>query len=117
MKAPTADHTGGLRVGVGLFGLVLLIVGLWLRRKTAARLHPATTFLEQVEGRLKLAGVAQVDELPIEELSASMTRAAHPLAPAVARATRRYLEARLQGVALDVGEQATLLAALQSPPR
>ncbi|MBL8935581.1 MAG: DUF3488 domain-containing protein, partial [Archangium sp.] len=67
VKAPTADRTGGLRVGVGLFGLALLIVGLWLRRKTAARLHPATTVLEQVEGRLKLAGVAQVDELPIEE--------------------------------------------------
>lgn len=114
---PTADRPQGLRVGVGLLGLALLVLGLWLRRQTAPRAHPATSFLEQIEARLKLAGVAQVDELPIEELSASMTRAAHPLAPAVARAARRYLEARFQGAVLDVGEQATLLAALQSPPR
>lgn len=116
-KEPVADRAEGLRVGVGLFGLALLVMGLWLRRQSAVRAHPATTFLKQIEGRLKLAGVAQVDELPIEELSASMSRDAHPLAPALARATRRYLEARFQGAPLDVGEQATLLAALQSPPR
>ena len=116
-KPQATNHSSGFRLGAAALGVVLVGLGLWLRRRTATRAHPATTFLREIEHRLKGAGITRVDEVPIEELSASMTREAHPLAPALARATRRYLEARFQGAPLDVGEQATLLAALQSAPR
>ena len=116
-RAPPADRTDQIRVVVGSLGVALLVLALWLRRRGVIGVHPATTFLREIETRLKGAGVAQVDELPIEELAASLTRQAHPLAPALAQATRRYLEARFSGAKLDVGEQATLLSALQSPPR
>jgi hypothetical protein len=93
-------------------GALLLVAGLWLGRRRRTRTHPATTFLARLEAALTRAGIVEASALPIEELSQLLVVQRHPLAPAVERACRRYLEARFGGSTLEVAEQERLLAAL-----
>jgi protein-glutamine gamma-glutamyltransferase len=121
VTAPTPE-TGAwsplnTRVPFGAVALVCVGVGLLvflLQRGRRRAPHPASSFLEELEGRLKARGVTAVTTVPLEELSASLLREGHPLAPAVARATRRYLEARFTNRPLDVRERRALLAPLET---
>ncbi|MBE2247970.1 MAG: DUF3488 domain-containing protein [Myxococcus sp.] len=95
-----------------LGGLLLLLA---LRRARRPSPHPASAFLDQLEARLKARGVGP--PAPLEELSARLTREGHPLAPALARACRRYLEARFGQRPLDAAERAALLAPFETSNR
>ena len=98
-----------LLIGVAATMAVALAVRLLRRRQHE---HPATSFLDRLEARLARASVAQSPTEPIEELSLRLTAEKHPLAPAVARASRRYLEARFGGRALSKADESALLEAI-----
>jgi hypothetical protein len=66
-----------------------------------------------VERQLAVAGVRPADGETLEDMSARLTREAHPLAPAVSPLTRRYLEARFGQRPLQSGESARLLQELK----
>ncbi|MBK7863261.1 MAG: DUF3488 domain-containing protein [Archangiaceae bacterium] len=74
--------------------------------------HAATGFLEQIEARLDRAGIARLPGEPLEELTARLSQIAHPIAPALSRATRAYLLARFGNQSLPATERAALLQAL-----
>lgn len=99
---------------LGLLVLVLIVVAVrrWGRGR---RGHVATGLLKAIENRLQARGIDPTTE-PIEELSARLTSTRHPLAPALAQVTRRYLEARFGQRALEAGEARELLAQLESAP-
>ncbi|MDP3232631.1 MAG: DUF3488 and transglutaminase-like domain-containing protein [Myxococcales bacterium] len=118
-SAPEAEASSPLGTRVPLGPAVLVLVGAGLLVLAVQRLrrrapHPASSFLEELEARLKARGVTDVATVPLEELSASLARSGHPLSPAVARATRRYLEARFTNRPLEARERRALLAALET---
>jgi hypothetical protein len=98
--------------------LIAAIVTFFLVRRLArggpARRHPAASFRDQLEHRLRAAQVAVTPGEPLEELSRRLERQHHPLAPSVKAATRRYLEARFGSKPLGKQERRALLDAL--PP-
>lgn len=121
VATPTPDSGASsplsTRVPVSTVALVVaavVLVGFLLQRLRRRAPHPASSFLEDLEARLKARGVTAVATMPLEELSASLVREGHPLAPAVARATRRYLEARFTNSSLDARERRALLAPLET---
>ncbi len=77
--------------------------------------HPAASFRDQLELRLARAHIARQAGEGLEELTARLVEARHPLAGPVAAAVRRYVEARFGGRPLPREERARLLSAL-SPP-
>jgi transglutaminase-like putative cysteine protease len=83
------------------------------RRKPRARALEATRFVDAVERQLATVGVRPRDGETLEDVSARLTREAHPLAPTVSPLTRRYLEARFGQRALQPGESAELLKGLK----
>jgi hypothetical protein len=84
-------------------------------RRARRKRHPATGFLEQIEGRLSAAKIAQLPGESIEELVARLGDASHPIAPAVALATRAYLDARFGGVTVEPERRRALLEAIRGP--
>ncbi|MBL8952716.1 MAG: DUF3488 domain-containing protein [Myxococcaceae bacterium] len=99
--------------------VVVYVVVQRLGRKRRAgdyRRNKASGFLDQIEARLSRAGIVRLPGEAIEELTLRLTDGAHPMAPALAKATRAYLGARFGGASLSADEQARLLAAL-TPPR
>jgi hypothetical protein len=96
------------------------VLGLWLLVRRGGRgkkpVHPAATFLAAVEAKLQVAQITKADTETLEELSLRLSSTAHPLAPALQKATRRYLEARFGERPLSREEQAALLGALARPP-
>ena len=99
---------------VALPAVAIVLAVVLVRRARRPTPHAASNFLEELEKRLKDRGVSAVTTMPIEELSASLTREGHPLGPAVSRACRRYLEARFTNRPLDAGERSALLAPLET---
>ncbi len=92
------------------------VYGTWRylsRRKSRAPALEATRFVDAVERQLAAAGVRPGDGETLEDVSARLTREAHPLAPAVSPLTRRYLEARFGQRPLRPGESARLLKELK----
>jgi len=83
------------------------------RRKPRSPVLAATRFVDAVERQLATAGVRAGDGETLEDVSARLTREAHPLAPAVSPLTRRYLEARFGQRPLESGERARMLADLR----
>ncbi|QRN93264.1 DUF3488 domain-containing protein [Archangium violaceum] len=83
------------------------------RRKPRTRALEATRFVDAVERQLATVGVRAGDGETLEDVSARLTREAHPLAPTVSPLTRRYLEARFGQRALEPGESAQLLKGLK----
>lgn len=83
------------------------------RRKARAPVLEATRFVDSVERQLAAAGVRARDGETLEDVSARLTREAHPLALAVSPLTRRYLEARFGQRPLQPGEPARLLKELK----
>lgn len=82
------------------------------RLEPRARTQEATRFVDAVERRLATVGLRPRDGETLEDVSARLTREAHPLAPAVSPLTRRYLEARFGQRPLESGESARLLKQL-----
>lgn len=102
-----------------LLGLALLVPAALLLRALLTRRpsrHAATSFLERLERRLARVGVGRQALESVEELSRRLSAERHELAPAVARATRRYLEARFGGRGLSRAEEAALLAGIAAGP-
>lgn len=108
----TRGRASALVAALGLLALLVLV-----RRSLRARPHPASSFLDELEARLRSAGVADASRTPIEELSKRLSEGGHPLGPAVTRACRRYLEARFGGAPLEPGERRALLEALETTNR
>ncbi|MCP3167258.1 transglutaminase TgpA family protein [Myxococcus qinghaiensis] len=77
------------------------------------RPHEATRFVDLVEAVLLPARLFRAEGETLEDLDARLAREGHPLAPALAPATRRYLEARFGGRPLRQGEAEQLIRALQ----
>ncbi|MFY0567977.1 transglutaminase TgpA family protein [Archangium lansingense] len=83
------------------------------KRKPRSPVLEATRFVDAVERQLATVGVRASDGETLEDVSARLTREAHPLAPAVSPLTRRYLEARFGQRPLQPGESARLLKELK----
>jgi len=77
------------------------------------RRHAASGFLDQIEARLHKAGIAKLPGEAIEELTQRLAEGAHPIAPALSKATRAYLSARFGGAKLSASDRDQLLAALR----
>jgi protein-glutamine gamma-glutamyltransferase len=103
-------------IALTVAGIALASWLFFLRARRRSR-HPAASFLTEIEVRLKARGISAVSTLPLEELSADLVHKQHPLAPAVARACRRYLDARFTNSPLDPHERRALLAALETSNR
>jgi transglutaminase-like putative cysteine protease len=71
--------------------------------------HPAAGFLARLERRLDDVGIRRDAQEDVEALARRLTSEGHPLATAVSKATRRYLEARFGGRPLGRGEEQRLL--------
>ncbi len=108
---PWRDYA--LAAGVGLVAFVVVRRAL---RPRARPPHPAASFREALEQRMARAGLARLDGESLEEASQRLRRARHPLAPALERAVRRYLEARFGERPLNRDERQALLAPLLPPP-
>lgn len=96
-------------------GSGLLVYALWRfgqKRATRGTPHPAAHLHDALERVLVDAGLTRRGEEPLESLAARLRKTAHPLSPAVDRATRRYLEARFGGRSLEEGEAAHLTRSL-----
>ena len=78
--------------------------------------YPVASFLEQIEARLRRAGVVQQQDEPLEELTRRLASSTHRLAPAVHAATAAYLAARFGGRPLSSEQRQRLLSALTLPP-
>ncbi|WP_199242770.1 DUF3488 and transglutaminase-like domain-containing protein [Vitiosangium sp. GDMCC 1.1324] len=83
------------------------------RRKPRTRAQEATRFVDAVERQLAVVGLRPRDGETLEDVSARLTREAHPLAPTVSPLTRRYLEARFGQRPLEPGEAARMLKDLK----
>ncbi|MBM7117130.1 transglutaminase TgpA family protein [Archangium primigenium] len=96
-------------VGLALYGLVRVLS----RRRARPTRQEATRFVDAVERLLARAGLPPREGETLEDVSARLSREAHPLAPLLATLTRRYLEARFGQRPLASGESARLLAELK----
>jgi transglutaminase-like putative cysteine protease len=94
--------------------VVYVLVQRLARRLGRRRPHPASGFLDQIEVRLSSAHIAQLPGESIEELAARLSEAVHPIAPAVASATRAYLDARFGGLRIDPARRKALLEAIRA---
>ncbi|WP_426751837.1 transglutaminase TgpA family protein [Myxococcus sp. Y35] len=74
----------------------------------------ATRFADAVEALLASARVTRAEGETLEDLDARLAREGHPLTPALAPLTRRYLEARFGGRPLQQGEAQQHLSTLRS---
>jgi hypothetical protein len=83
------------------------------RRKPRTPALEATRFADAVERQLATVGVGSRDGETLEDVSARLTREAHPLALTVSPLTRRYLEARFGQQPLRPGEASRLLKDLK----
>lgn len=116
---PETDSSSPLKTRVPLSSAVLVVsvialIALLVLRPRRRSPHPASSFLDELEALLKARGVAAVATMPLEELSATLSREGHPLGPAVSRACRRYLEARFTNKPLGAAERRALLAPLET---
>ncbi|AEI66807.1 DUF3488 and DUF4129 domain-containing transglutaminase family protein [Corallococcus macrosporus] len=73
----------------------------------------ATRFVDAVEALLASARITRDEGETLEALDARLASQRHPLSPALAPITRRYLEARFGGRPLQQGEAERLLADLK----
>jgi transglutaminase-like putative cysteine protease len=91
----------------------LIAWALWRRfLRPAARVHPAATFLVDVEKRLDALAVKRGRDEDLEAIAQRLGHERHRLAAPVQRATRRYLEARFGQKPLSKEERKALLDAL-----
>jgi hypothetical protein len=96
-------------VGAGVYWTAMYLA----RRKPRARAMEATRFVDAVERQLATVGLRPAAGETLEDVSARLTREAHPLAPTVSPLTRRYLEARFGQRPLQAGEAARMLKDLK----
>lgn len=82
-------------------------------RRASRRPHQAARFLDRLERALETAAIRRLPGEQVEELARRLSAEAHPVAPQVRRAVRRYLEARFSGAPLPADEQRQLLAPLE----
>jgi transglutaminase-like putative cysteine protease len=108
----TPTGRGALVVSLATVALLAL---LFLPRRRGRGTHPASGLLDAIEATLRARGV-DTGGKPLEEFSQSLTATNHPLGPALAHVTRRYLEARFGARPLGPREQRALLATLETPP-
>ncbi|MFO0596016.1 MAG: DUF3488 and transglutaminase-like domain-containing protein [Myxococcaceae bacterium] len=104
-RVTTPDRALWIAVLVG--ALVFVIV--WRLGQKRTPRHPAADFLTALEKRLVAAGVPYRDGEDIETLPHRLALERHRLATPVAHASRRYLEARFGGRALNDAERRRLL--------
>ncbi|WNG47897.1 DUF3488 domain-containing protein [Archangium minus] len=83
------------------------------RRKPRTPALEATRFVDAVERQLATVGVRSLEGETLEDVSARLSREAHPLAPTVSPLTRRYLEARFGQRPLQPGEASRMLKDLK----
>lgn len=120
--APTADDPTQpstpatrtpARALVAALAAGLLAWLLWRRfARPSARVHPAASFLAELERRLDTLAVSRRADEDLEGLTRRLAREHHHLAAPLGQATRRYLEARFGQRPLSREERKTLLAAL-----
>ncbi|MFT3708284.1 MAG: DUF3488 and transglutaminase-like domain-containing protein [Archangium sp.] len=108
-KTPTRAIVFALVAGVLAWALFARLT----RKRN--RPHPAADFLAALEKRLTEARITFRPDEDIERLPARLEREKHRLALPVARASRRYLEARFGGKPLGADERKALLAAVTPP--
>ncbi len=94
-------------------GLIAFFVTRRVARARSGPSHPAAGFLDQLERALRKAGIARLDGEAIEQLSGRLESSQHPLAGAVAQATRAYLFARFGGKPVPPEQRSALLAAIR----
>lgn len=111
-EAPTQRPPLKAALAAVVVGLAVFLA--WQRLTGRRRRHPAADFLTRLERRLIDAGVPYQPGEDIERLPERLRRTHHRLAEPVAKASRRYLEARFGGRPLTADEQKALLRAL--PP-
>jgi transglutaminase-like putative cysteine protease len=107
---PLRAWGAALVAGMGAYAAWRLLARFLARERP----HDATRFVDAVESLLASARVQPLEGETLEELDARLTREDHPLSPALAPLTRRYLEARFGGRPLEQGEAARLLGTLKS---
>ncbi|WIG96950.1 DUF3488 and transglutaminase-like domain-containing protein [Myxococcus sp. SDU36] len=119
-EVPKKDEPPGRAPPPRAFGAALLAAAAaytaWrLLTRFLSRERPleATRFADAVEAQLTAARITRGDGETLEALDARLARERHPLAPALAPVTRRYLEARFGGRPLLQGEATRLLADLR----
>lgn len=118
-RAATARPPTRALIAAVAAGLVTWL--LWRRfSRPAPRVHPAATFLGELERRLDALAVPRRADEDLEGLTLRLRAEHHRLAEPLGHATRRYLEARFGQRPLSREEHKALLAALQpearSPP-
>lgn len=96
-----------LGAGVAVF-LVVRLLG----RRRSPKAHPVASFLDEIEKALKGAGIARLEDEPLESVAARLSGAGHPKAAAVRAVTRAYLGARFGGEVLSRERKSSLLAQL-----
>ncbi len=101
----------GLIAGA-IVALVVWLVVRTLLKPMGPRAHPLASFLDDIEARLARAKIVRQPGEGLEELSARLSAAAHPLAKPLAAASKRYLEARFGKRKLARDERNRLLDAL-----
>ncbi|MFZ5442943.1 MAG: transglutaminase TgpA family protein, partial [Myxococcota bacterium] len=111
-RQPLPSTKTPVEAGLVALGVAMLVFFAWSRLSGRRSVHPAANFLAQLERRLAAAGVQFQPGEDIEQLPQRLAREHHPLARAVAAASRRYLEARFGGRPLSADEQKRLLNAL-----
>lgn len=105
---PDLRQLVGLLLALG--GAVLLVR--LVRSRTRARPHQATELLEATERLLATVALRIDPGSDLEELSRRLSDTGHPVAPALSRVTRRYLQARFGAAPLREGETEALVAQL-----
>ena len=105
----------GPKVFVAAAAAFLIVYALFMRlsRPASQRPHPAATFLKALEKSLADNHIERPAGELVEETSRRLRTTHHPLSAAVARATRRYLEARFGSRPMDEAEAKALLAPLK----
>lgn len=94
-------------------GALVYVLVQRLARRGRAKRHVATSFLDEIEERLRRAGIPRLPDEAIEEMAARLAEGHHPIAPALRAATRAYLGARFGAAPLPAQDRRSLLEALR----
>jgi transglutaminase-like putative cysteine protease len=97
--------------GLGLLTYALFRV---FTRRITRKVHPASSFLDDLEKRAEKAKLLRQRGETLEDLVKRLAQSKHPLADAFSVATRRYLEARFGDRPLRPGERAHHLRQLDA---
>ncbi len=104
------------RVWIGAASVALLGYAAWRfgrRRTRRARPHPASSLLDEIDQALATSKVERLKGEPLEELTARLLEQGHPVAPPLAKISRRYLEARFGSRPIEAAERAAFKVRLK----